>query len=252
MYIFIEKIINRNKRVEEDYNIKAGTIITDWPKERINEKMDYVYRNPDVLSTTAVSLSLFEKERVFSKERGCVKLARSDNRWDQRGSINVDTLFGTWFTDLTPFRLRSFSSRHPFRIVISRYSNTRYTRPRDFTTSRHTQREMHNGIDLSYCYKRIASPIDKLINELLERRAYYCRCPRLKLVIAISVAVFRSGQTIGIARSRNRFCTTSSIPFENSVLESPFPSILFISIERRARISLLRFRKEKERTFLYR
>lgn len=40
MYIFIEKIINRNKRVEEDYNIKAGTIITDWPKERINEKMD--------------------------------------------------------------------------------------------------------------------------------------------------------------------------------------------------------------------
>lgn len=42
MYIFIEEIINRNnwERVEEDYNIKAGTIITDWPKERINEKMD--------------------------------------------------------------------------------------------------------------------------------------------------------------------------------------------------------------------
>ena len=39
MYIFIEEIINRNnwERVEEDYNIK-DTIITDWPKERINEK----------------------------------------------------------------------------------------------------------------------------------------------------------------------------------------------------------------------
>ena len=70
MYIFIEKIINRNKRVEEDYNIKAGTIITDWPKERINEKMDYVYRNPDVLSTTAVSLSLFELKK------GCFRRAR--------------------------------------------------------------------------------------------------------------------------------------------------------------------------------
>lgn len=212
------RIFNRNCNNWERISISKkdykrcrsnGTIIIDGPKERINlnanglstqKRMIEIrgrMRSCVCLSTIQLQFLFFFEmvdERVFRKAQKSVvvKLAWS-NIIDGICSINVDTLFGSWFTDLTPFRLVRFSSRHPFRIAISKYSNTRCTRPRDFTTSRHTQREMHNGIDLSYCYKRIASPIDKLINELLERRAYYCRCPRLKLVIAISDAVFRSG-----------------------------------------------------------
>lgn len=143
------RIFNRNCNNWERISISKkdykrcrsnGTIIIDGPKERINlnanglstqKRMIEIrgrMRSCVCLSTIQLQFLFFFEmvdERVFRKAQKSVvvKLAWS-NIIDGICSINVDTLFGSWFTDLTPFRLvRShlvtrFESR--YRSIVTR------------------------------------------------------------------------------------------------------------------------------------